>query len=98
MPPSWARTCARDERAIAAATEATLALADARKLRSVALPAFGTGVGGYPHYDCARIMLAEIVRYLTRHPKTHLQLVVFSAFDAVTKAAFTHALTGIERP
>lgn len=86
------------ESAIAAATTATLALADRRKIRSVALPAFGTGVGGYPHYDCARIMLAEVVRYLTAHPKTRLQLVVFSAFDAVTKAAFTHALTGIERP
>lgn len=84
--------------AIAAATAATLALADARKIRSLALPAFGTGVGGHPLYDCARIMLDEVVRYLSSHPKTRLQLVVFSAYDAASKAAFTHAMTGIERP
>ena len=35
-----------------------------RHARSVALPAFGTGVGGFPSYQCASIMLGETVAYL----------------------------------
>ena len=87
-----------DESSIMHATAAALALADAHTLRSIALPAFGTGVGGFPLYDGTRAMLAEIVSYLTKHPKTHLRLVVLSAHDPAARAAFNHALTGIERP
>ena len=38
-------------------TRRCLALADALACRSVALPAFGTGVGGFPLGECARIMV-----------------------------------------
>ena len=42
------------------ATKNALALADDRQLTSIALPAFGTGVGGFPLDECARIMIAAI--------------------------------------
>ncbi|MEZ5126200.1 MAG: macro domain-containing protein [Thermoleophilia bacterium] len=84
--------------AIKTATYNALAAAERHKLRSLAMPAFGTGVGGFPVYECARLMLAETVRYLSEHPKSRLRLIVFCAYDAVTKAAFTHAFIGIERP
>jgi O-acetyl-ADP-ribose deacetylase len=42
------------------ATRATLKLADAHRLTSVSLPAFGTGVGGFPIDECARIMIGAI--------------------------------------
>jgi O-acetyl-ADP-ribose deacetylase len=42
------------------ATRNTLALADDCGLASVALPAFGTGVGGFPLDECARIMIGAI--------------------------------------
>jgi O-acetyl-ADP-ribose deacetylase len=42
-----------------AAREA-LAMADARGLASIALPAFGTGVGGFPLAECATIMIGAI--------------------------------------
>jgi O-acetyl-ADP-ribose deacetylase len=83
--------------AIAAATAAALACADRHKVHSLALPAFGTGVGGFPLYEAARIILAEVVRYLTAHPRTGLGLVVLSGYTDAVRAAFTHALTGIER-
>lgn len=83
--------------AIAQATAATLACADRLKVHSLALPAFGTGVGGFPAYEAARIMLAEVVRYLKAHPKTRLGLIVLCGYTDAVKAAFTHALTGIER-
>jgi O-acetyl-ADP-ribose deacetylase (regulator of RNase III) len=42
------------------ATRGALQLAEARQLASAAFPAFGTGVGGFPLAECARIMLAAI--------------------------------------
>jgi O-acetyl-ADP-ribose deacetylase (regulator of RNase III) len=48
---------------IASATGNALALADARRLRSIALPAFGTGVGGFPVGECAQVMIGAIRGY-----------------------------------
>src|SRR5438093_1135817 len=39
------------------ATRNSLALADAHRLESIAFPAFGTGVGGFPLDECARLMI-----------------------------------------
>ena len=82
---------------IAAATYSTLARADHTHVRSVALPAYGTGVGGFPMYQCASIMLAETVRYLHDHANSGLRTILFVAYDDVAKAAFTNALAGIGR-
>jgi O-acetyl-ADP-ribose deacetylase len=49
--------------AIAAATRSALARANEIGARSVALPAFGTGVGGFSLDECARIMVAEVVAH-----------------------------------
>src|SRR5437016_14286607 len=49
------------EAAIRAATRRTLEVADELGAESVALPAFGTGVGGFSLDECARLM-AEAVR------------------------------------
>jgi O-acetyl-ADP-ribose deacetylase (regulator of RNase III) len=53
-----------DDRKLASATRAALALADRRGLRSIALPAISTGVFGFPMDRAARVMLTEIHRYL----------------------------------
>ena len=42
------------------ATRNTLKLADGRRLKSIAMPAFGTGVGGFPIDACARIMITAV--------------------------------------
>jgi O-acetyl-ADP-ribose deacetylase (regulator of RNase III) len=57
-------------------TRSCLELADELGARSLALPAFGTGVGGFPLGECARIMVAEARRH---EPKT-LERVVFAVF------------------
>src|SRR5512133_713884 len=46
------------------ATAATLQLADALEARSLALVAFGTGVGGFPLDEAARIEVEEVRRHL----------------------------------
>jgi O-acetyl-ADP-ribose deacetylase len=74
--------------AIRRATRRTLELADELGAESLALPAFGTGVGGFPLYECARIMVAE-ARAFEGRP---LRRVVFVVYDADAEASFRSAL------
>jgi O-acetyl-ADP-ribose deacetylase (regulator of RNase III) len=74
--------------AIACATRRTLAVADELGAGSLALPAFGTGVGGFPLDECARLMVAEARAY---EPRT-LRRVVFAVYGADAAAAFRAAL------
>src|SRR5687767_4484519 len=48
---------------IETATRNALRLADSRGLASIALPAFGTGVGGFPIGECALIMIGTVRAY-----------------------------------
>jgi O-acetyl-ADP-ribose deacetylase len=45
---------------IARATRNALTMADDHRCATIALPAFGTGVGGFPVGECARIMIGAI--------------------------------------
>lgn len=65
-----------------------LEVADELGLESVALPAFGTGVGGFSLDECARIMVDAVRCY---EPKT-LGRVVFAVFGEDACAAFARAL------
>lgn len=75
---------------VRAATRSALRLADRLGLRSVALPALGTGVGGFPLEQAAGAMLAETVAHLSEAggPPD----VVFVLFDDAAYAAFAQAL------
>lgn len=53
-----------EDRKLAQAVRAALALADRHGLRSIALPAISTGNFGFPVDRCARILLTEVYRYL----------------------------------
>ena len=53
------------EPSIGAATQSALRLADELGLRSLALPALGTGVGGFPLDRAAAAMAREIAAYLS---------------------------------
>ncbi len=65
--------------------------------RSLALPAFGTGVGGFPIYACASIMVGGVRAYLVGQRTQRLRKVVFCAYDDVGAAAFKNALSGLTR-
>jgi len=69
-------------------TRACLVLADELGCRSLALPAFGTGVGGLPLDDCARVMVDE-VRAFGPHS---LDRVVFAVFGSDAYSAFSSSL------
>lgn len=68
-----------DDRKLAAAVRASLALADRNGLRSIALPALSTGNFGFPMDRAARIILTEVHRYL--QGGTKLNRVVIALFD-----------------
>jgi O-acetyl-ADP-ribose deacetylase (regulator of RNase III) len=71
---------------IAKTTVACLELADDLHLSSLALPAFGTGVGGFSLDECARIMIGAIDDF-AQHPR-NLDRVVLALFGHEAFAAF----------
>jgi len=75
-----------DEGLIAQTTRSSLELADKLGLTSVALPAFGTGVGGFPVDDCATIMVREVNKFSTN--TENLKRVVFVLFGDAAYRAF----------
>jgi O-acetyl-ADP-ribose deacetylase len=69
-------------------TSRCLELADELGLESLALPAFGTGVGGFPLDEWARIMVAAA----REHDARTLRRVVFAVFGSEARVAFERAL------
>lgn len=53
-----------EDRRLASAVRAALALADRHGMKSIALPAISTGVFGFPMERAARITLTEVQRFL----------------------------------
>ena len=72
------------------ATAATLQRADALGARSLALVAFGTGVGGFPLDEAAAIEVDEVRRHLDGD--TTLERVVFAVHGEAARTAFEAAL------
>jgi O-acetyl-ADP-ribose deacetylase len=72
------------------ATAATLVRADELGARSLALVAFGTGVGGFPLDEAARIEVEEVRRHLERGSR--LERIVFAVHGKAARAAFETAL------
>ena len=76
---------------VRATTQACLELADELGCASLALPAFGTGVGGFPLEECARLMVAE-ARGL--EPRSVRRL-IFAVSGETARAAFAAALADV---
>jgi O-acetyl-ADP-ribose deacetylase len=69
-------------------TKSCLDVADELGAQSLALPAFGTGVGGFPLQECAEIMVGEA----RGHDPVSLERVVFAVFGDEARQAFEDAL------
>ncbi len=77
---------------IRAATVSTLRRADELGAGSLALVAFGTGVGGFPVSEAAAIEVEEVRRFLPG--AASLQRVVFAVRGPAAREAFERALSG----
>lgn len=95
MPSEWVIHAATMElggptsaEIIERATVSTLAKAETLGCRSLALVAFGTGVGGFPVEDAARLM----VRAVRAHRPRGLERIVFAVHGDVAERAFSAAV------
>jgi O-acetyl-ADP-ribose deacetylase len=69
-------------------TQSVLRVADDLGAESLALPAFGTGVGGFALDECARLMVGAVRAH---EPRT-LSRVVFAVFGDEARLAFERVL------
>ncbi len=73
-----------------ASTSNSLRLAAERSIKSIAFPAIGTGVAGFPMDRCARVMLEEVRDHL--NGQTSLDRVEFVLFDSSALEEFEETL------
>ena len=67
-------------------TAHSLRLAAERGLKTIAFPAVGTGVSGFPMDECAQIMLAEAAQHL--RTESSLETIHFVLFDDRSRDTF----------
>ena len=72
------------------ATRNSLLRADELGIKSLAFPALGTGVGGFPLEACAKIMMSEVGKHQDK--KTKLERVVFALYAEPAYQAFKREL------
>lgn len=75
------------------ATVNSLTRAVDKQLISIAFPALGTGIAGFPLDRCAQIMLAEVRKHLAS--QSTLQRILFVLFDDVALKVFHATLTAM---
>jgi O-acetyl-ADP-ribose deacetylase (regulator of RNase III) len=101
MPPGGRAT----EESVRSALRASLALADAQGCRSVAVPALGAGIAGFPLQRCAEVLLEEARRHLSGETRLEeIRFVLFGepayrVFEMVNDAAVVAAsMERLRRP
>ena len=81
------------EENLRASTRNSLLRAKEKGLRSIALPAVGTGIAGFPMERCAEVMLEEVRDHLGAG--SSLKRVEFVLFDERARGVFQRALAAI---
>ena len=79
-----------DAAKIRQSTKNSLLRADEIGIKSIAFPALGTGVGGFPLDECARIIISEVSQYSAR--KTALERVIFALYNEPAYQIFKEEL------
>lgn len=79
-----------DKDNLAKCTRNSLLRAEERNLKSIAFPAIGTGVGGFPTDECARVMLGVICNHIKAG--TSLERVIVGLFDKMSYVSFNKVL------
>jgi O-acetyl-ADP-ribose deacetylase len=79
-------TSAKDLRS---STAIALKIAADKKLKTIAFPAVGTGIAGFPVRDCAEIMIEESAKHLSG--ATSIEKIYFVLFDDEARRIFERA-------
>ncbi len=72
--------------ALRSSTAHSLRIAAGKDLKTIAFPAVGTGIAGFPMEECAEIMLREVADHLKRGSR--LEKVYFVLFDDAAQKTF----------
>lgn len=75
-------------------TAHALRIAAQNGLKTIAFPAVGTGIAGFPLRECAEIMLREAVRHL--EGETTVEKIYFVLYDAEALDVFERAFTELK--
>ncbi|HKS95195.1 MAG TPA: macro domain-containing protein [Terriglobia bacterium] len=67
-------------------TRHSLMRAEEKAIKSIAFPAVGTGIAGFPMDECARIMITEVLEHVKLH--SSLEKVVFVLYDEAALKVF----------
>jgi O-acetyl-ADP-ribose deacetylase len=76
-------------------TAHSLRIAKEKKLKTVAFPAVGTGVSGFPMDECAEIMLGEATQHLQGN--TSIETIYFVLSDAAARDTFARTWEKLKR-
>ena len=76
-------------------TAIALKIASERKLKTIAFPAVGTGIAGFPLRECAETMLDEAAKHLSG--QTSIEKIYFVLFDEEARAIFEEVAREIEK-
>jgi O-acetyl-ADP-ribose deacetylase len=80
--------------ALRSSTAHALRIAAQNGLKTIALPAIGAGIGGFPMRECAEIMLRETEKHLEQ--PTSIGKVYFVLFDQDALAAFENVFADMQ--
>ena len=96
VAPIWAGAPARAAQSatLARCYENTLALADAKAVRTIAFPAIGTGAYGWPAEEAAQIAFDAVVAHLARCDVQ--TLVTFCCFNNADKKRYAALIAGLK--
>jgi O-acetyl-ADP-ribose deacetylase len=75
-------------------TAHSLKIANERGLKTIAFPAVGTGIAGFPLKECAEIMVREAAEHL--RGETSLETIYFVLFDEAAQGVFERAWKKIQ--
>jgi O-acetyl-ADP-ribose deacetylase len=81
--------------ALRSSTVLSLRIAAQKGLKTIAFPAVGTGIAGFPMKDCAEIMLDEVAKHLKGD--TSIEKVYFVLFDPDARKTFERTWQAITK-
>jgi len=92
--PVWRGGGRGEAKLLASCYRASLNLAVARKIKTIAFPAISCGIYGYPVKDAARIAVRETAEFLAENES--IEKVIFTCFDANVYHAYAEAIEGLD--
>lgn len=84
-----------DEIKIKNATKNALKRAHEAKIKSIAFPSIGTGVGGFSVSEAAKIMIKSTLDFIYNTKETSITEIIFVLFDSTTYNIFAQELKDI---